>query len=160
MTKLPMMNHLSRTWPAAVCMAAVIAASTAGCADTAEPPASGPQTTTIEISYDDLLNQKRVDREVTLRVGDFLQVSLGANASTGFSWAEQMQISDPEVLVQTGHEAVGSADGRPGGPGREVWVLQALSAGTSTVSTTYGRPWEGGEKDSWTFTAAVTVTSR
>lgn len=153
------MNPLRRPLAAAVYLAAVIATAT-GCAGTAETPASGPQTTTIEISYDDLLNQKRVDREVSLRVGDFLQVSLGSNASTGFSWAEQMQISDPEVLAQTGHEAVGPADGRPGGPGREVWVLQALSAGTTTVSTTYGRPWEGGEKDTWTFTAAVTVTAR
>lgn len=149
------MNTVTR----AVVAAAFIAASTAGCAGKAEPPASGPQTTTIEVSYDDLLNQKRVDREVTLRVGDFLQVSLGSNASTGFSWAEQMQISDPAVLAQTGHERVGSADGRPGGPGRDVWVLQAMSAGSATVSTRYGRPWEGGEKDAWTFTAAVVVTA-
>lgn len=141
-------------------IAAFIAASTAGCAGEAEPPSSGPQTTTIEISYEDLLDRKRVDRQVTLRVGDFLQVSLGANASTGFRWAEQMQISDPEVLAQTGHQAVGSADGRPGSPGREVWVLQAMSAGTTTVSTRYGRPWEGGEKDAWTFTADVAVTTR
>ena len=140
--------------------AAFIAAATAGCAGEAEPPASGPQTTTIEISYDDLLDQKRVDRQVTLRVGDFLQVSLAANASTGFRWAEQMQISDAAVLAQTRHQAVGSADGRPGSPGREVWVLQAMSAGTTTVSTTYGRPWEGGEKDAWTFTADVAVTAR
>ena len=141
-------------------IAALIAVSTPGCAGEDGPTASGPQTTTIEISYDELLNRKRVDRAVTLRVGDFLQVSLGSNASTGFRWAEQMQISDSDVLAQTGHEAVGPADGPPGGPGREVWVLQALSAGTTTVSTTYGRPWEGGEQDAWTFTADVVVTTR
>ena len=138
----------------------LVAAATVGCAGPGpeEPATTDPQTTTIEVSYDELLNQKQVARTVTLRVGDFLQVSLGSNASTGFQWAPDMDISDPEVLAQTGHEAVGPAQGgRPGAAGREVWVLQAMSAGTATVITRYGRPWDGGEKDAWTFTAEVTV---
>lgn len=138
----------------------LIAVASIGCAGPgpAEPATSGPQTTTIEVSYDELLNQKQVARAVTLRVGDFLQVSLASNASTGFRWAPDMQISDPGVLAQTGHAAVGPAQGSgPGAAGREVWVLQAMSAGSATVITRYGRPWEGGEKDSWTFTAEVTV---
>ncbi|MGI9125420.1 MAG: protease inhibitor I42 family protein [Mycobacterium sp.] len=140
-----------------VLIAVLLSASTAmACSSKAEPPKSGPQTTTIEITYDELLNQKHLTRTVTLAVGDFLQVSLGSNASTGFQWAEQMTISDPKVLAQTGHETVGAA-GQPGASGREVWVLQAMGRGTATVSTTYSRPWEGGEKDSWTFTAEVTV---
>ena len=107
----------------------ITAVALVGCTSKSEAPKSqGPQTTTIEISYDDLLDQKRVDRQVTLRVGDFLQVSLAANASTGFRWAEQMQISDAAVLAQTGHQAVGSADGRPGSPGREVWVRDPREA--------------------------------
>ena len=138
----------------------LVAAATVGCAGPGpeEPSTTDPQTTTIEVSYDELLNQKQVARTVALRVGDFLQVSLGSNASTGFQWAPDMDISDPEVLAQTGHEAVGPAQGgRPGAAGREVWVLQAMSAGTATVITRYGRPWDGGEKDAWTFTAEVTV---
>ena len=136
------------------------AAATVGCAGPGpeKPTTTDPQTTTIEVSYDELLNQKQVARTVSLRVGDFLQVSLGSNASTGFQWAPDMDISDPEVLAQTGHEAVGPAQGGgPGAAGREVWVLQAMSAGTATVITRYGRPWDGGEKDAWTFTAEVTV---
>ena len=144
----------------AVAFAAVAIASAPllGCAGTAEPPKStGPQTTTIRISYDDLLNQKHVRRSVALSVGDYLQVSLGSNASTGFQWAEQMTISDPKVLAQTGHEVIAPKDGPPGAAGSEVWVLQTMARGTTTVSTTSGRPWTGGEKDSWTFTTDVTV---
>jgi len=137
--------------------AVVVLASAVGCAGRAEPPRSGPQTTTIEVSYDDLLNQKQVTREVTVAVGDFIQVSLGSNASTGYRWAAQMQIADPKVLVQTGHEAVGPADARPGAAGREVWVLQATGSGSTAVTTRYGQPWPGGEQDAWTFTANVTV---
>lgn len=139
----------------------VAAASLPGCAGDAEPPQSGPptdaQTQTIQISYDELLDRKQASRDVTLPVGGFLQVSLGSNASTGYQWAEQMQISDPNVLIQTGHEAIAARNAQPGAAGSEVWVLQATGPGTATVSTTYGRPWAGGEKDSWTFTANVTV---
>ncbi|MFM9035880.1 MAG: protease inhibitor I42 family protein [Mycobacterium sp.] len=127
------------------------------CAGKAETPKSGPQTTTIRIPYDELLSQKKINRTVTLAVGDYLQVSLGSNASTGYRWSEQMQISDPKVLAQSGHEALAPGQNMPGAPGSDVWMLQAVGPGTSTVTASYGRPWPGGEKDAWTFTADVTV---
>ena len=37
------------------------------------------------------------------------------------------------------------APGCPGAPGTEVWTLQAKAPGNTTVSSTYGRPWPGGE---------------
>ena len=110
------------------------------------------------MSYDDLLDQKHITRTLTLNVGDTLQVSLGSNPSTGFAWAPQMQITNATVLAQTGHEALAPAATRPGSSASEVWALQAMAAGTTTVSTAYGRPWPGGEKDAWTFTADVTVS--
>jgi inhibitor of cysteine peptidase len=146
-----------RAWPA-VLLTALAAYSVAGCSAKAEEPApQGPQTTTIVVSYDELLNQKTITRSATLAVGDTLQVSLGANPSTGYRWEPQMQISDTAVLEQAGHQAVASADRVPGAPGSEVWALQAMGPGTASASTSYGRPWEGGEQESWTFTVSVTV---
>lgn len=145
----------------AVAVSTVVAL--AGCTGKSEPPVSGSQSAapsgpqTIEISYDDLMNQKQVSRSVDLAVGDFLQVSLGSNASTGFQWDEKMLISDPKVVAQTGHEAIAPAADRPGAPGKDVWMLQAMAPGNSTVSATYGRPWPGGEKEVWVFSANVTV---
>lgn len=138
---------------------AVAACVPLGCSAKADEPAPkpGPQTVTIVVSYDDLLNQKTVTRDATLAVGDTLQISLGANPSTGFQWAPDMQISAPAVLAQAGHEIIKAPTDRLGAPGSEVWALQATGPGTATVSTTYGQPWPGGEKDSWTFTANVTV---
>jgi len=141
----------------AVIAAMIVASSVAGCSGTADPPKSGPQTTTIEVSYDDLLNQKHITRTLTLKVGDTLQVSLGSNPSTGFGWAPDMQITNPAVLAQTGHEVLAPSANRPGASAREVWALQAIAAGSTSLSTSYGRPWPGGEKDSWTFSADVTV---
>lgn len=140
---------------------AITSAVLVGCSSTNEPAAeqakSGPQTITIEMSYDDLLNEKQVSRSETLAVGDFLQISLGSNASTGFQWAEKLLVSDPKVLAQTGHEVIGPKETQPGAPGSEVWMVQAMAPGNSTVSTTYGRPWPGGEKDVTVFSVNVTV---
>ncbi len=127
------------------------------CSNTAEDSKAEPRTTTIEISYDELLDQKQISRSTTLAVGDFLQVSLASNPSTGFTWAEKLLISDPKVAAQTGHEVIAPEQGRPGAAGSEVWMVQAMAPGNTTVSTTYGRPWPGGEKDSWVFSVNVAV---
>jgi inhibitor of cysteine peptidase len=130
-----------------------------GCTSKTEPPkpatAEGPQT--IEISYDDLMSQKQISRSVSLSVGDTLTVTLGANASTGFNWTEKMLISDPKVMVQTGHKVIPDGKSVPGASGKEEWTLEAKAPGNTTVSATYGRPWSNGEKDSWVFSANVTV---
>lgn len=142
-----------------VTTALAMALAVPGCSGKAEPPTpSGPTTTTIAVSYEDLLNQKTVTRDVSLAVGDTLQISLGSNASTGYRWSPDLQISDPAVLAQAGHEVITPSGAPPGAPGSEVWALQATGRGTATVTGSYSRPWSGGEKDTWTFTAKVTVT--
>ena len=131
-----------------------LALALAGCGDIKKPPG----TTTVDVSYDDLLNKKHISLDVSLGVGDTLRVILASNASTGYQWTAQAQISDPAVLVQRDHYSAGPSDVRPPGTaGIETWSLQALAAGTTTVATSYGQPWPGGAKDAWTFTAAVTV---
>lgn len=142
---------------ARVAALSVIALLALGCsAGKKPPPAPAPQIKTIAVSYDDLLNQKRITRAVSLATGDTLRISLASNASTGYRWAPQAQISDGRVLSQAGHESI-SADGPPGSAGTEVWTLRALAPGAATVTTSYGQPWPGGAKDAWTFTAEVTV---
>ena len=143
---------------ARLALTALIVAMLASCSSKAEEPApQGPQTTTIVVSYDELLDQKSISRTATLAVGATLQVSLGASPSTGYRWEPQMRISDTDVLAQAGHQAVASPGRTPGAPGSEVWALQAIGPGDATASTSYSRPWEGGEQDSWTFTVRVTV---
>ncbi|OYN81283.1 protease inhibitor I42 family protein [Mycolicibacterium sphagni] len=126
----------------------------AGCTDVKRPP----RTTSIEVSYDDLLNKKQINQNVGLGVGDKLRIILASNASTGYQWSAQAQISDPAVMVQRDHLYAGpSGVSPPGSAGTETWTFQALKAGTALLLTSYSQPWPGGAKDSWTFTAAVTV---
>lgn len=134
------------------------AAALTGCTGKTDTPKAGEgKTATIEISYDDLLKQQQISRSVHLEVGDILRVDLGSNASTGYQWADEMLLSDPKVMTQTGHETIAPDADRPGAPGREVWTLKATAPGTTTVSTTYGQPWPGGQKESWVFSANVEI---
>ncbi len=115
-----------------------------------------PAPQTIVISYDELQSQNQISRSISLSVGDTLTVSLGANPSTGFAWAQPILISDPTVMTQSGHEFIGSS-GMLGAPGQDVWTFQVNEPGNTTVSTTYQRPLE--QEVTWTFSADVTVSS-
>ena len=44
-----------------------------------------------------------------------------------------------------------------GAPGIEVWTFEAVAKGTTKVRMEYSRPWEGGEKEEWTYTMTVIV---
>jgi inhibitor of cysteine peptidase len=131
-----------------------MALTLAGCGSDAKHPA----TTTIDVSYDDLLSQQHISRDVNLGEGDILRISLASNASTGYRWAEQAQISDRAVVVQRDHYYGGPPDIRPPGTsGVETWTFEALESGTATIATTYSQPWPGGAEDAWTFSATVRV---
>ena len=142
--------------PALALAAALAAAGVVSACSHADTPAH--QTVTVSVSYDDLLSQKTVTRQASLRVGDTLKVSLAANPSTGYQWTAQAQISDGAVLTQAGHRAVASAGGPPGASGTEEWTFDAKAPGAATVTTSYGQPWPGGQKNAWTFTAEVSVS--
>ena len=120
--------------------------------------ACAPSTgTPIDISCDDFRQQAHMSEQISVAAGDTFTVTLCSNATTGFEWSESAQISDPTVVQQTAHEFVGPDTGLVGAPGKEVWTFKAIKKGTSTIALEYSRPWEGGEKAEWSFTAAVTV---
>ena len=136
----------------------IVSLAVLGCAAKQSPVSpQGSQTKTIEVSDAELQNQRFITRGITLAVGDTLGVTLASNASTGFSWTAQTQIGDSTVIQQTSHESVGPTAAPPGASGTEVWTFKALKAGTTTIATDYNRPWPGGTKGAWTFTANITV---
>ena len=105
---------------------------------------------------DDVLKQGNIIRDVTLRAGDTLKVSLGANHSTPYRWTPEPKISDAAVLKQDSHEYFRGNTDRIGAPGTEVWTFTASKAGKTTIVTSYG-PVTGDAAPSCTFTANVTV---
>ena len=116
----------------------------------------------VEVSCDDFTKEHHISKEVEVNVGDSFTAILCSNPSTGFQWSETATISDQTVLEQTAHKLVppegeGGGPPAPGTPGQEEWAFGALKKGTSTVPMEYSRPWEGGEKEVWTFKLTVAV---
>ena len=91
-----------------------------------------------------------------------MTIALYSCPSEGRQWSEA-QISDQNILQQTGHkfvppEAKGDRPPAPGTPSQEVWTFKALEKGMSTISMEYTHPWEGGEKEPMlTFVLTVVV---
>lgn len=129
------------------------------CSNTSADVPPRPKQATIEVTIDELNTQKNVTRDIQVVPGDTLTVILGSNASTGYNWSEQAQISDAAVLEQTGHRYVEPDMATPlaGASGKEEWTFKVLRAGMATVAMDYSRPWQGGEQDTWTFKLNVTV---
>ena len=115
--------------------------------------------TAIAVNCDEFAKQKAVTKDLAAGVGDNIKLSLCSNRTTGFSWAEKSQISDNQVLEQTGHDFITPVKDSKlvGAPGTEVWTFKALKAGKSTVHVDYDQPWQGGQKAAWTFTLNITV---
>lgn len=136
----------------------LLAALTLGCTAKRGPTAAPThQVKAINVSYDELASTQSVTRAVTLAVGDTLTVTLASNPTTGFCWTEQTQIANPAVVQQVSHHNAPAVSSMPGAAGSEVWNFAALAAGTTTITTDYNRPWPGGTKKAWTFTANITV---
>ena len=95
-------------------------------------------TKTIDVPMDDVLNQSAITRDVTLAVGDTLNVSLGSNKSTPYRWTADPKIGDPALLRQASHEYLRGSTDRIGAPGTEVWTFTALKSGKTTIVAKYG----------------------
>ncbi len=113
----------------------------------------------VTVTYDDFAKQKAFVKDIDVQIGTKIVVTLFSNKTTGFSWDEKAQISDPQVLEQSAHNCVAPQDtgGKVGVGGNEVWAFRAMGLGKSTVYLEYSQPWKGGEKATWTFKLNVNV---
>jgi len=115
----------------------------------------------VEIQCNDFHENPHITNNIEVELGDEFTVNLCSNASTGFQWIENADISAPDILEQVSHEyGAPSENGDPpppGTPGIQIWRFKTLKEGTSILSFEYSRDWEGGEKGTWTFVLEVEV---
>jgi inhibitor of cysteine peptidase len=115
------------------------------------------QDKTLDITSGDFYEQKDIVRDIELIRPGSLTVSLDSNPTTGYEWGEA-KISDTTVIEQASRNFVGPEDTTMvGAGGTDVRVFNSKAAGTATIKMSYGRPWAGGEKDTFTVTINVTV---
>ncbi|MEL7563060.1 protease inhibitor I42 family protein [Dehalogenimonas sp. 4OHTPN] len=110
----------------------------------------------IELTYDELLSQKHIVRDVTVAKPGSVIVTLASNPSTGFSWAEAV-IGDGALLSQYSRQFVEPSLMMPGAAGKDVWTFKTLAAGVTTIKFEYSQSWQGGQQDAWTLTLNITV---
>ena len=96
-------------------------------------------------------------KEVTLATGGTLTVTLESNASTGYSWNENANITDKTVLQQTDQKYQAPATPIAGAGGKEVWTFKALKAGNSMISMEYRQPFNPSATPAKRFTLTVVV---
>jgi inhibitor of cysteine peptidase len=124
------------------------------------PPA--PNKYMISISAEDFNKEANVIKKVEVKSGDIFTIALDYNATTGFQWSTQANIADLTVLQQTAHDYIApqvkdSEKPIAGMAGIEEWTFKAGITGTTNVSLSYDRPWEGGEKGVRTFELTIVV---
>jgi len=109
----------------------------------------------VDISCDQFTQNNHAMNEFQVEIGDKITVKLCSNATTGFQW--EYEISEENVLKEEDHDFEEPEGDGVGAPGIEVWTFEAVAKGTTEVRMEYSRPWEGGEKEEWTYTMTVIV---
>lgn len=110
--------------------AIILAASLAACASAPKP-----------VTVSDLEH----DREIALRVGQTLVVTLPTDRASGYGWALAQESLNTLMLDgEPSYMRESSPEAAPGASGSETWRLVALRKGRDTLRFDYRRPWQVG----------------
>nr|WP_246627881.1 protease inhibitor I42 family protein [Paenibacillus oenotherae] len=74
-----------------------------------------------------------------MKEGEQLQIVLYENASTGYTWLEE--VAPEQNMILLGHEEHAGDPGSPGASGARAWTYTASAAGQRTIRFHYQRPW-------------------
>ncbi len=95
-------------------------------------------------------------REITVRNNDIFELQLESHGGTGYIWGFEVLITDYfEVLKEETKSESGT--GMTGGPVTHIWTIRAKKPGTTEVSMSYYRPWEGKDKAADRFTVKLRI---
>lgn len=105
------------------------------------------------------INASYNGQEVEIDAGKLLVITLESNPTTGFRWELAEPIDENLLaLIESQYEPGADAEiGLVGADGTEVWTFETLTAGETTITMEYSRPWDGGEKAVKTFEVTVTI---
>lgn len=85
------------------------------------------------------VDQSHNGHEVTLAVGQAMELSLSENPTTGFRWDLKTKAEPACELVASTFEPRG---GHPGNGGIHRWQFRAVHSGSGEIELEYRRPWE------------------
>jgi inhibitor of cysteine peptidase len=85
-----------------------------------------PAQTTVSVGYDEFAQSRSVARQISVKAGSELVVSLPSNPSTGYSWTDATSETQG-ILTQTGSKYVAASGEAVGATGTQVWSFKASS---------------------------------
>jgi inhibitor of cysteine peptidase len=102
------------------------------------------------------VNSTDARRQLNVKVGERLAVSLEGNLTTGYTW--EASDLDTSMIQQVGAAAfVSSHPGLVGAGGTQTLAFKALKAGTTNLTLIYHRPWEKDITPLHTFTVTINI---
>jgi inhibitor of cysteine peptidase len=112
--------------------------------------ACSPQQQEVQATVDD------AGREMELKKGQTLVVTLEGNPTTGYSW-EVAEPLDGQVLRQVGEPEFKAESEALGAGGEQTLRFEAVNTGKMTLKLVYHRPWEKGVDPLETYSIQVVV---
>ena len=94
-------------------------------------------------------------RQIELKKGQPLVITLEGNPTTGYTWAA-VEL-DEQILRQTGEVEFNPESDLVGAPGVQTLRFEAVAAGQTDLKLVYHRPWEEGVEPLATFSVRVVV---
>ena len=95
-------------------------------------------------------------REMQLKKGQTLVVTLEGNPTTGYSW-EVAEPLDEQVLRQVGEAEFKAESELVGAGGVQILRFEAVNAGKTTLKLVYHHPWEKDVEPLETYSIQVVV---
>lgn len=92
-----------------------------------------------------VLQGKDNGKEIQVKAGTMIQLSLEERGGTGFVWEFHQFDERHFEIVKTETKPLAEKN-RVGGPILKTWELKAREAGETKLSLDYFRPWEGRAK--------------
>jgi inhibitor of cysteine peptidase len=77
---------------------------------------------------------------VTVKKGQEFLIALPSNPTTGYSWTAKPSNADVSVFGSA-YQAKPAGRTIVGAGGEQIWVFEAMQAGTAKVVFSYSRPW-------------------
>lgn len=110
----------------------------------------------IDLGCDAFEAQPAQSGAIDVLTGSTIVITLCSNPTTGFSWSAP-ESSDATVASVSGWTTVDAPSDMVGAPGAVQVTVEALAAGSATIGSSYGQPWDGGQKGAWTAELTVNV---
>lgn len=105
-----------------------------------------------------ILTEKDSGKTIHLRTGDYLEIHLEANPTTGYLWSSSIPNDYIMRLLLDEYAGEKQEKGLVGAPVRKIFRYGAVGPGETGIRLEYRRPWEKNQPPAMTFDIMVRVS--